>query len=203
MRKNPSSGRSRPLAPPPPPPPPHGGSTPTPSPLSDSEPDPEVFDPNRTPPPPVGNIFHENIPEVKMFEIPPLRSVPTRRRPLTGRPPAPEWSKGIKRHKRSAAEKKTRSQRSATTPPDSEPDRLEIIQTSLRQIQSYLDTLAAVNASRDAQLPRTQAPLVIPPPRAFPVRSSSPATLADMLSVPQSGTKRYAHFDSPQSSLKN
>ena len=195
MPKHLSSGRSRHRAPSPPPPPPHGGRTPTPSPLNDSDPDPELFDPNRTPSPPADNIFYENIPEAKVFEIPPLRSVPTQVRPLTGRPPAPHESRGIKRQKGSRSGKKTRSYRRAVPPPDTDTDRLGIIQTSLHQIQSYLNTLAAVRAQNNAPQPRNQAPQENPPPRAISVPFSSPATLADMLSVPHRGIKRYARVD--------
>ena len=187
MPKHLSSGRSWPRAPP------HPSPSPTPSPLSDSDPEPELFDPNRTPPPPTDNIFHENIPEEKVFEIPPLRSVTTQMRPLTGRPPAPQKFRGVKRQKGSGSRQKTRSYRRAVTPPVADTDPLGIIQSSLHQIQSYLNTLAAVKAQNNAPPPRTHAPQEIPPPRAYPVPSPSPATLADLLSVPQRGTKRYAH----------
>ena len=202
MPKKLHTRRPRPLAPNPPPPPPLGGRTPTPSPQSGSEPDPELFDPNRTPPPPADNIFHEDIPEAKAFEIPPLRSVPPQLRPLTGRPPAPLFSRGVKQRKGSGSRRATRSRRGAAAPPKTDTDPLEIIQTSLLQIQSYLNTLAAVKAQNNMPLPRTQGPQENPPPRASFVPPPAPATLADMLSVPHRGNKRYAHLSRPQNRPK-
>ena len=197
MPKKFSTRRSRAHAPHLPPPPPRGGRTPTPSPLSGPDPDPELFDPNRTPPPPASNLNHENIPEEKRSEIPPLRSVLPQLRQLTGRPPVPppQHPRGVKQQKGSRSRKKSRSYRRAATPPPQPPntdtDPLEIIQTSLHQIQSYLNTLAAVKAQNNVPLPQPLPPhenpslgRSVPPP--------SPATLADMLSVQPRGYKRYA-----------
>ena len=192
MPKHRFSGRSRPHPSPPPSPPPHGGRTPTPSPLNDSGPDPERFDPNRTPPPPANNIFNENLVEEKIFELPPLRSMP---RPLTGRPPAPQESRGVKRRKGSGSRTETRSYRRAAPPTDTDSDPLERIQSSLHQIQTYLNTLAAVDARNNAPQPHLPVTHENPPPRALHEPNSSPATLADMLTVPQRGTKRYARID--------
>ena len=190
MPKNPSSGRSGPRAPPPPPPLqdrlPH-----TPSPHSDTDPDPDVFDPNRTPPPPADPIFRENTPEEKVFEIPPLRSVSkAKARPLTGRPAAPRWSRGVKRSKGSASERKPGSGPKAANPSDPIENPLKIIQTSLHQIQSYLDTLAAVKTQQYESQGYTQTHRAQLPPRATPGPSSSPTTLADLVAMPQQSRKR-------------
>ena len=188
MPKKSSSGRSGQRAPPPPP---QERLPPTPSPQSDTDPDPDMFDPNRTPPPPADPIFLENTPEQKVFEIPPLRSVTkAKARPLTGRPAAPQWSRGVKRSKGSTSERKTGSGRKAATPPDPMANPLKIIQTSLHQIQSYLDTLAAVRTQRNEPQGHTQTHRTQIPPRATPGPSSSPTTLADLITMPQQSRKR-------------
>ena len=102
---------------------------------------------------------------------------------------------------RPGSRKKTRSSRRAATPPDTDTDRLGIIQTSLHQIQAYLNTLAAVNAQNNVPLPHPQAPQGNLNTRASFVPPTSP-TLADMLSVPHRGIKRYAQRSLPRSRLK-
>ena len=181
MPKKHSSGRSRPRAPPPPPP--------SPSPQSDSEPLPDRFDPNRTPPPPADAIFRENTPEEKRFEIPPLRSVP-RARPLTGMPAAPRWSRGVKRPRGATPEKKAASGSQTGTPSAAKPNQFDIIQTSLLQIQSYLNTLAAVRTQQAPPLPLDQPRRSYPSPRATSAPTSSPTTLADMVADTQHSRKR-------------
>ena len=180
MPKKTSSGRSRPRVPPPPP---------ETSPQSDSEPYPEVFDPNRTPPPPADAIFRENTPEQKVFEIPPLRSVP-RSKPLTGMPPAPRWSRGVKQPKGSAPERSATSGRQTDNPSATNENPLDIIQSSLLQIQSYMNTLAAVRAQQAQPPPLVQSHQTHPSPRAFPTPISSPATLADLIADTQHCRKR-------------
>ena len=153
-------------------------------------------------PSPARNILYEDIPEAKLSEIPPLRSITAQAHPLTGRPPAPQYSRGVKRQKGSGSGNRTQSSRRAATPPDTDTDRLAIIQTSLHQIQEYLNTLAAVNAQNNVPLPRTQAPQENPLPRASWVPPPSTATLADLLSVPHRGIKRYANLSQPQGKIK-
>ena len=194
MPKKHSLGRSRPRPPPPSPPPlpphlmrnahpplrPKVTRTPTSKYLTQTE-----------RPPPADAIFRENTPEQKVFEIPALRRVSKlTSRPLTGRPPAPKWSRGVKQPKGSASEKKSGSGRQTVNPSDSVQNPLEIIQTSLLQIQSYLDTLAAVRTQQNQPSPHTQTHQTHPTPRAIPVPSSSPATLADLISMPQHSRKR-------------
>ena len=148
MPTPPSSGRPGARAPPLPPPS-HRDCLPQ----NDADPDHEVFDPNRTPPPPADAIFRENSPEEKLFQIPPLRQVSTRRRPLTGRPPAPLASRGIKLPKEAVSKRTTWSSRRAGSPPDANQNHLEVIQKSLHQIQSYLDTLAVLATQKNLQPP--------------------------------------------------
>ena len=189
MSKPPPLGRPRSHHPPPAPP--QRNLSPTPSPQSDTDPDSDRFDPNRTPPPPGVPIFFEDIPEQKVFEIPPLRRLPGRvLRPLTGRPLAPRLPTGVKQPKESGSRKKARTSRRATVPTDTVHDPLAIIQTSLHKIQSYLDTLTAVRAQQNSQPPRHHYRPNPDPPRASLAPSSPPATLADLISVPQRSRKR-------------
>ena len=181
MSKIPPLGRPRPRRPPPAPPQRPRG--PTPSPLSDSDPESDRFDPNRTPPPPASPIFRENVPEEKRFELPPLR-------PLTGKPPAPRFPTGVKQPKGPASSKKTSASRRTADPVETTPNPLEIIQTSLQQIQSYLVTLAAVRSQQDMQASRPRERPNPYLPRAIPNPSSPPTTLADVISTPPGTRKR-------------
>ena len=189
MSKIPPLGRSRSRRPPPAPP--RRARSPSPSPLSDSDPDPDLFDPNRTPPPPGVPIFHDDIPEQKIFEIPPLRQLPAHAlRPLTGRPPDPNPPTGVKNPKGSGSKKKARAGRRATAPADTIQDPLEVLQTSLNGIQSYLDTLTAYNNQQTVQHLRPQNHPSSEHPRANPIPTSPPKTLADLISTPQRSRKR-------------
>ena len=189
MPAPPSSGRPGARAPPPPPPPLRN-----PVPPNDPDPDPDVFDPNRTPPPPADAIFREHTPEEKVFQIPPLRPTAKRRhRPLTGRPLASTTSRGIKFPREAVSERSSGPARRAHSLPEANQNHLEVIQKSLHQIQSYLDTLAALASQKNSQsgsTPPPKNPQNPSHPRAIPDPSSSPATLADLISTPQRSRKR-------------
>ena len=190
MSKIPPLGRPRSSAPPPPPPtPPRVAITPTPSVQSDSDPNSDHFDPNQTPPPPAAHLFRGEIPEEKRFEIAPVWPLPQPvHRPLTGRPPAPEWQTGIKQRKASRPQRKTRAVRRAALPPETAPNPLKIIQTSLHKISSYLDTLAAVQQGSRVPQP---LPFYTPEiPRTILGPSSPLPTLADLISLPLRSRKR-------------
>ena len=204
--------------------------TPTPPPPSDHEPGADLFDPNRTPPPPAAPIFRGGVPEEKQFGVTPqrrwstqglqsgfggqLRTDPARRvptgtqRPLTGRPPAPPLHRGVRlppapRARSGVSQTQTSlptrkagpaqpaaSAQQAVSSQVAAKNYLEVIQTTLLSIQSYLDTLAAVSSQQTGQTP--QPPPTLPPrnPRAPPNPSSSPATLADLMLSPQPSRKR-------------
>ena len=130
-------------------------------------------------------------------------------RPLTGRPPAPPLHRGVKqppppRWLGGATQPQPSGLRTATRPgqraanvqhaansPTVTQNPLEVIQTTLLKIQSYLDTLAAVSRQQPAQ---SHPPQHLTPtlgiPRATPSPSSPPATLADLISSPQLSRKR-------------
>ena len=130
-------------------------------------------------------------------------------RPLTGRPPAPPLHRGVKppppaRWLGGAAQPQMPGLRTVTRPrqraantqqaanvPTAPQNPLEVIQTTLLKIQSYLDTLAAVSRQQPAQpsQPHHPAP-TLGIPRANPIPSASPATLADLISLPQLSRKR-------------
>ena len=187
MSKIPPLGRLRSRRPPPAPP--VRPRSPSSSTLSDS--DPDLFDPNRTPPPPGVPIFQDDIPEQKIFEVPPLRQLPARAlRPLTGRPPVPYQPTGVKNPKGSGSKKKARATRRATEPVDTIQNPLEVLQTSLNGIQSYLDTLTAFNSQQNVQHLRPQYHPSPDHPRANPIPTSPPKTLADLISTPQRSRKR-------------
>ena len=189
MPSPPSSGRPGARAPPPPPPPLRN-----PVPPNDPDPDPDLFDPNRTPPPPADAIFREHTPEEKVFQIPPLRPAATRRqRPLTGRPLASTTSRGIKFPREAVSEWSSGPARRAHSLPEANQNHLEVIQKSLHQIQSYLDTLAALASQKNSQpssTPPPKNPQNPSHPRAIPDPSSSPATLPDLISTPRRSRKR-------------
>ena len=188
MSKIPPLGRPRFRAFLPPPSPPHVANTPTP-PQSDSDQNSDYFDPNRTPPPPAAHLFRGNILEEKIFEVPPPWRVPQPvQRPLTGRPPAPDVQTGIKLPRAAGPKQKTRTVRQAASYPETAHNPLKIIQTSLQKLSSYLDTLAAVQQSS-----RVPQPLPLPNPsipRTNQGLFSSPATLADLISLPLRSRKR-------------
>ena len=192
MPKNPSSGRSR-LFPRLPPAPPPRQPTPSPPPLSESDPDSDQFDPNRTPPPPGPPIFQEQDLEQKLFDaaqLPPLgRNPPHVIRPLTGRPPDPRLPTGVKRPKTSASKKKTGTGRRAPGSSDAGNDQFALISTSLLKIQSFLGTLAAAANQQNTQTTHTHP---TSPPRTEPDSFSSPSTLADLITTPHRSRKRYA-----------
>ena len=189
MSKIPPLGRPRFQAPPPPPSPPHVAIALTPPPQSDSDHNSDHFDPNRTPPPPATHLLRGNIPEEKIFEIAPQWPLPPPvLRPLTGRAPAPMMQTGIKRPMASGPKKRTRTVRQVAINPEVVPDPLEIIQTSLLKLSSYLDTLAAVK--RSSRVPQPLPPSNPSIPRADLGPSPSPATLADLISLPIRSRKR-------------
>ena len=130
-------------------------------------------------------------------------------RPLTGRPPAPPLHRGVKppppaRWLGGATQPQQSGPRTVTRPgqraanvqraanaPTASQNPLEVIQTTLLKIQSYLDTLAAVSRQQPTQ---PHPPQNLTPthgiPRAAPSPSSSPATLADLIASPQPSRKR-------------
>ena len=130
-------------------------------------------------------------------------------RPLTGRPPAPPLHRGVKqppppRWPGGATRPQPPGPQTATQPgqhtanvqpaansPAATQNPFEVIQTTLRKIQSYLDTLAAVSRQQPAQPhPPQHLTPTLGIPRATPSPSSSPATLADLISSPQLSRKR-------------
>ena len=130
-------------------------------------------------------------------------------RPLTGRPPAPPLHRGVKQPPPSrwlggATQPQPSGPRTVTRPgqraanvqhvansPAVTQNPLEVIQTTLLKIQSYLDTLAAVSRQQPAQSHPYQHPTpTLGIPRATPSPSSPPATLADLISSPQLSRKR-------------
>ena len=130
-------------------------------------------------------------------------------RPLTGRPPAPPLHRGVKqppppRGPGGAPRPQPTGSQTTTQPgqhtanvqptansPTATQNPFEVLQTTLRQIQSYVDTLAAVSRQQPAQ---SHPPQHLTPtlgiPRATPSPSSPPATLADLISSPQLSRKR-------------
>ena len=225
MSQNPSLGRPRSIGSTMVPP--LVAITPTPS-LSDSDPGSDLFDPNRTPPPPAAPIFGANIPEEKRFEVGSLQHLPAQKRrsvseaqfrtqlrrrapsarPLTGRPPAPPLHRGVKQpppprwlggapdpqpsgsRSQSLPGHRTANVQPAAMAPPSTHNPLEVIQTTLLKIQSYLDTLATIGRQQPTQSHHPQPPPTPRIPRATPNPSSSPATLADLISSPQHSRKR-------------
>ena len=189
--------------------PPRVAITPSP-PLSDSDPGANLFDPHRTPPPPAAPIFGNVIPEEKHSQPPSAgsKTAPSHR-PLTGRSPAPPLHRGVRpppparwlggaaqpqipglRMVPRPGQRAANVQRAASAPAASQ-NPLEVIQTTLRKIQSYLDTLAAVSRQQPAQPPQPLHPApTLGVPRATPIPSASPATLADLISLPHLSRKR-------------
>ena len=130
-------------------------------------------------------------------------------RPLTGRPPAPPLHRGVKqppppRGPGGAPRPQPTGSQTTTQPgqhtanvqptansPTATQNPFEVLQTTLRQIQSYVDTLAAVSRQQPTQPhpPQNLAP-THGIPRAAPGPSSSPATLADLIASPQHSRKR-------------